>query len=229
MKNSIKYLWFGVLVICNTSKIKSQEINRPDIFQEVSEVIPSIILEIRYFSTNNFIGVKIDGYKKAKAYLTKQALLNLKSAQREFLTKGYSIKIFDAYRPQRAVDHFVKWAKDKNDTLMKYKYYPNVAKKDLFRLDYIASKSGHSRGSTLDLTLVNLKTGKELDMGSSYDFFGKISWPYSKNITKKQKENRMLLREVMLNNSFVPYKCEWWHFTLKNEPFPNTYFDFLVE
>lgn len=217
-----------VISVLIHQKTYSQEVMKPDFFVNIKDEVPSIELEIRYCSKNNFIGEVIDGYKNPKAYLTKKALVKLEEAQKEFLKQGYKIKIFDAYRPQRAVDHFVRWAKVESDTLMKGKYYPNVAKKDLFKLDYIARKSGHSRGSTLDVTLVSLKTGKELDMGSSYDFFGKISWPFADSISSKQKENRMLLRKVMLYHGFKPYKCEWWHFTLINEPFPKTYFNFLV-
>jgi D-alanyl-D-alanine dipeptidase len=224
------FTFFLVMVVSVLiyQKSYSQEVLKPVFFVNIKDEIPSIEVEIRYQSKNNFIGTAIDGYKKPKAYLTKKALVKLKEAQSEFLKMGYTIKIFDAYRPQRAVDHFVRWAKVENDTLMKRQYYPNVAKKDLFKLDYIASKSGHSRGSTLDVTLVSLKTGKELDMGSSYDFFGEISWPFAANISSKQKENRMLLRRIMLSHGFKPYKCEWWHFTLVDEPFPETYFNFLV-
>ncbi|WP_152287092.1 M15 family metallopeptidase [Flavicella marina] len=206
-----------------------QEVNRPDGFKEIKKEIPSVILEIRYFGSHNFIGKPIDGYQKSTAILSDQAIVALKKAAADIASKGMVFKIFDGYRPQRAVNHFVRWAKDEKDTLMKSEFYPDVAKKDLFELDYIASKSGHTRGSTLDLTLVYRTTGKEVDMGSPYDFFGKISWPFDTSITKKQQENRMLLREVMLQNGFKPYQCEWWHFTLNNEPYPDTYFDFPVE
>ncbi len=139
------------------------------------------------------------------------------------------LKLFDAYRPQQAVNHFVRWAKVLNDTLMKQSYYPDVPKSELFKRGYIASKSGHSRGSTVDLTLIDLDTGNELDMGSPYDFFGVQSHPFYKKITDKQRKNRMLLRRVMLKNGFKPYENEWWHFTLRDEPFPNQYFDFPVK
>ena len=143
--------------------------------------------------------------------------------------EGLSLKVFDAYRPQEAVNHFVKWAKVLSDTLMKQEYYPKVPKSQLFNQGYIASKSGHTRGSTVDLTIIDAKTGKELDMGSPYDFFGVQSHPLHSNLSKEQKENRMLLRKVMLENNFKPYENEWWHFTLRNEPFRNTYFNFSVE
>jgi D-alanyl-D-alanine dipeptidase len=143
--------------------------------------------------------------------------------------ENLSLKIFDAYRPQQAVNHFVRWAKILNDTLMKNEYYPKVPKSQLFQLGFIASKSGHTRGSTVDITLVNIKSGKEVDMGSTYDFFGQESHPLYKKITKKQQENRLFLRKIMIENGFSPYDNEWWHFTLKNEPFPDTYFNFPIK
>jgi D-alanyl-D-alanine dipeptidase len=201
----------------------------PEAFSEIQEVIPSAVLDLRYCQSNNFIGRPIAGYVVPKAVLTRAALKQLKKVQEELKTFQLGIKIFDAYRPQTAVDDFVKWAKVIDDTLMKARFYPDVAKRDLFQLDYIASKSGHSRGSTLDLTLVSLKTLEALDMGSPYDFFGQISWPFAKEISAKQRANRMLLRTLMVKYGFQPYCCEWWHFTMKSEPFPVTYFDFIVE
>ena len=142
--------------------------------------------------------------------------------------KQLSLKIFDGYRPQKAVDHFVRWVQVLKDTLMKAQFYPKVKKNNLLKNGYIAERSGHSRGSTIDLTIINIKTGKALDMGSAYDFFGIQSHPLYQNISKKQKNNRMLLRNTMLNHGFTPYENEWWHFTLKKEPFPNTYFTFPI-
>lgn len=203
--------------------------NKPKDFVYLSEINSSIIMELRYISEENFIGKPIDGYLKPKIIVTKPTAIALNKIQLELKKIGLGLKIFDAYRPQQAVDHFVRWAKVLNDTLMKAKYYPNVPKSQLFKLGYIASKSGHSRGSTVDLTIINLETKQELDMGSSYDFFGDISHPFNKRITKDQQKNRMLLREVMLKNDFIPYENEWWHFTLKNEPFPKKYFNFPIE
>ena len=161
--------------------------------------------------------------------VSKKTALALQKIQQIFLKDSLSLKIFDAYRPQQAVDHFVKWAKDLKDTLRKQDFYPSVPKSELFAQGYIASKSGHTRGSTVDLTLVHVKTNQELDMGSPYDFFGKASHPFYKGITKVQQKNRLLLRTVMLKNGFQPYENEWWHFTLKKEPFPKTYFNFPIE
>ena len=189
----------------------------------------SIQSELRYITNNNFIGKPIDGYKKDTIIVSQKTAEALKEIQQILLKDGLSLKIFDAYRPQQAVDHFVRWATILNDTLMKREYYPDIPKSQLFNLGYIASKSGHTRGSTVDLTIVNLKTKKELDMGSPYDFFGEISHPFYKKISKKQQENRLFLRRIMLEKGFKPYNNEWWHFTLANEPFPTTYFQFSIE
>lgn len=200
----------------------------PKNFVYLKDIAPSIRIELRYFSNNNFIGKPIDGYNSNSLVITEQTAKYLKKIQQELLRKELSLKIFDGYRPQQAVDHFVRWAKVLNDTIMKAQYYPKVKKKNLFKKGYIAEKSGHSRGSTIDLTIINIKADEALDMGSEYDFFGIQSHPLYKNISKKQKKNRMLLREIMLDNGFKPYENEWWHFTLKKEPFPNTYFKFLI-
>lgn len=201
----------------------------PTGFVYVTDSIPTIKVELRYCSDNNFLASIVDGYEAEMAILTAQATKALKNVQNELAGQNLSIKIFDSYRPQRAVNHFIRWAKDLNDTINKSSFYPDVAKQHLFREEYIASRSGHSRGSTLDITLVDLKTNKELDMGSTYDFFGSESWVDYEQITPKQKENRMLLQTVMLKHGFRNYPKEWWHFTLRGEPFPDTYFDFIVE
>ena len=146
----------------------------------------------------------------------------------ELIIKGYRLKVFDAYRPQKAVTHFVNWAKDLNDTRMKKYFYPELDKSVLFDQGYIAEKSSHSRGSTVDLTLFDMNTEKEVDMGGTYDYFGEISHPDYMQITAEQYKNRMILREAMLANGFKPLDEEWWHFTLKDEPYPDTYFTFPV-
>lgn len=203
--------------------------NLPKGFSYLSDVDSTIQKELRYITSNNFIGKPIDGYEKDVLIVTTKAAEALQKVQTKLKPFGLSLKVYDAYRPQRAVDHFVRWAKVLNDTLMKQQYYPDVAKKDLFKLDYIASKSGHTRGSTVDLTIIDLKTGTELDMGSAFDFFGKPSHPSYPNLTQKQRANRLLLRNLMLEAGFKPYEQEWWHFTLKNEPFPETYFNFPIK
>lgn len=201
----------------------------PKEFTYVESVIPSIKVELRYLSNDNFVGSPIDGYQADKAILTKQATAALKNVQEELKHYNLSIKIFDSYRPQRAVNHFIRWARDLNDTINKQRYYPDVEKRFLFKEEYIATRSGHSRGSTLDITLVDITTCEELDMGSPYDFFGKESWVDNKDLTVQQRANRMLLQTVMRNHGFRHYPKEWWHFTLRGEPFPETYFDFLVK
>ena len=210
--------FFILLVSC---KVSAQQL--PEGFVYLNTIDDSIQLELRYITSNNFIGKPIDGYKNNIAIVSIPTAKALHEIQTQLL------KDSDAYRPQQAVNHFVKWAKDLNDTIVKAQYYPDVKKSELFKKGFIASKSGHTRGSTVDLTIVNLKTGKELDMGSAFDFFGAISHPFSNNINNLQKKNRMLLRKVMLSYNFKPYENEWWHFTLKNEPFPDTYFNFPVE
>ena len=215
---------FTVLI---SSQISSQTL--PKGFSYVSEIDATIKKELRYGTSNNFIGKPIDGYLKDSLIISTPAAKALREIQTKLMLSGLSLKIFDTYRPQQAVDHFVRWAKVMNDTLMKQFYYPDVQKSELFTLGFIASKSGHTRGSTVDLSIVDVKTNKELDMGSSYDFFGEESHPFYKKITESQMKNRMLLRTIMIKNSFIPYDNEWWHFTLKDEPYPTTYFNFLIE
>lgn len=201
----------------------------PKGFCYVNDISPTIQKELRYYSKNNFIGDTINGYEDNVIITTTKAATALKKVQDSLLKIGLSLKIFDAYRPQRAVDHFVTWAKVLNDTVMKQQYYPKIKKRDVFKLGYIATKSGHSRGSTVDLTIVDIKTNKELDMGSPFDFFGISSHVSYDKLTQQQKNNRLLLRKLMQLNGFRPYAKEWWHFTLRNEPFPKTYFNFLVK
>ena len=197
-------------------------------FVMAADYVPHVIQEIRYHSSYNFIGERIDGYEEPCAFLTREAARALKSAANEFFVMGYQIKIFDAYRPARAVRHFVLWGIEDQDIRMKPYFYPDLQKQELFAGGYIAKLSSHSRGSTVDLTLLSMQTGKELDMGSPFDFFGVESHPDYRGITEDQYENRMLLQKVMVRNGFVPIDCEWWHFTLGDEPYPNTYFDFPV-
>ncbi len=201
----------------------------PEGFVYVKEIIPDAAFEIRYAGSNNFIGKPVKGYKKPVAILSKDAAEALSGVQTHLKKKGYQLKIFDAYRPQQAVNHFIEWARNAKDTLMKESFYPDIAKKDLFSLGYIATKSGHSRGSTVDITLVDITTGKELDMASGYDFFGDISHHNTTKISKEQKANRTLLKHIMMKYGFRPYPEEWWHYTLRREPHPDTYFDFEVK
>ena len=197
-------------------------------FVLLAEAVPDAILEIRYYSTYNFVGDRIDGYEEPVALLTKEAAAALKEASDDLMARGYRLKIYDAYRPQMAVSHFVRWAEDLQDTRMKEYFYPGLDKSVLFDQGYIAAKSGHSRGSTVDLTLFDMSTEKEVDMGGTFDWFGIESHPDYRGITEQQYQNRMLLREVMLAHGFKPIDTEWWHFTLADEPYPDTYFTFPV-
>jgi len=211
-------------------------------FVNITDVVPDAILEIRYFSTYNFVGARIDGYEQPVALLTRVAADSLRAAAVDLKRHGYCFKIYDAYRPQRAVDHFMRWALDVNDTLTKAYFYPRLTKEEVFEKEYVAKRSGHSRGSTVDLTIVDMKTGKEVDMGGTFDWFGIESHPdygggnpetlefqqMYPTFTSEQFYNRMVLRSAMLRHGFKPLDNEWWHFTLKNEPFPDTYFNFPV-
>lgn len=224
---------FCILLICSwLSPLTAFGGYPPDGFVYVEDAVPGIELELRYYSGHNFIGERIDGYTAPRCILTKKAAEALKGVQNDLNRFGLGLKVFDAYRPQRAVDHFVRWAKDLNDIRMKTEFYPEVAKENLFREDYIAERSGHSRGSTVDLTIISLdpeEHGAELNMGTSFDFFGPQSWPDSSKVGTVQRAHRMLLQQVMEKHGFVPYPKEWWHFTLKGEPYPDTYFNFPIQ
>lgn len=199
----------------------------PEGFVYVLDVCPDVEEDIRYFGDNNFLGCPVDGYRAPRAILTRDAAQALKKAACKAKCNGLRLRIYDCYRPQRAVDHFVRWAEDVNDQKNKAIYYPDVNKADVFELGFIAKRSGHSRGSTVDLTLVD-ENGRELDMGGIFDFFGERSHPDYQGVSVEQFQNRMLLREIMVSSGFVPLKEEWWHFTLKNEPHKEEYFDFEV-
>lgn len=201
----------------------------PKGFVYADDVIPSAWLEIRYSTDYNFVGTRVSGYEAPVAILTAEAAAALKAVSDELESKGYALLIYDAYRPQKAVDHFIRWSKDPEDTKMKQIFYPEVDKAKVFKLGFIASKSGHSRGSTVDLSLVDKWTGIPTDMGSPYDFFGEVSAHGTKLITAEQTANRNLLKAAMVKHGFKPYNKEWWHYTLKDEPYPKKYFDFDVE
>ena len=200
----------------------------PSGFVLLADYVPHIVQEIRYYSTYNFIGERIDGYEEPVALLTIEAARALKSASSELFVQGYRLKVFDAYRPATAVKHFVLWGLEDQDIRMKPYFYPDLEKQVLFQEGYIASQSSHSRGSAIDLTLLDMRTGKEVDMGSPFDLFSEVSHPDYRGITEEQYENRMLLQHVMVRNGFRPIHCEWWHFSLENEPYPDTYFEFPV-
>ena len=200
----------------------------PSDFIVLADFIPGIVQEIRYYSSYNFVGERIDGYEEPVALLTKEAARALKTVANEMNVQGYRLKIYDAYRPVSAVNQFKLWGIEDQDIRMKEYFYPELEKQDLFKKGYIASKSSHSRGSTVDLTLLDMKTGREIDMGSPFDLFSEKSHPNYKEITEDQFNNRMILQKAMIRGGFLPLNCEWWHFTLKDEPFPDTYFEFPV-
>jgi D-alanyl-D-alanine dipeptidase len=229
MKTSKK--WFFSAALAALAFCANVLAGPPAGFMEIRDAAPGIVVELRYFSDDNFVGARVDGYAAERCYMTAEAARALGRVQHELAHLGLGLKVFDAYRPQRAVDHFVRWAEDLDDTKMKARYYPDVAKAQLFRDGYIAAKSGHSRGSTVDLTIVALDGGApvELDMGTPWDYFGPRSWPTSREVTPQQRANRMLLQALMMKHGFRPLAEEWWHFTLEDEPYPETYFDFVVE
>lgn len=200
----------------------------PSEFVYLKDIDKSIIQNIKYFTCDNFIGRPIKGYKKPTCILTQKAAVSLSKIQQQLKLKSLSLKIYDCYRPQVAVDDFIAWSLDIYDQKMKNAYYPNIDKANLIKL-YIAEKSSHTRGSTVDLTIVSLKTGKELDMGTHFDYMDNQSHVFAENITREAKNNRLFLRNIMKKMGFKPYDSEWWHFTLKEEPFPNTYFNFFVK
>ena len=197
-------------------------------FVVLADFVPHIVQEIRYYSTYNFIGERIDGYEEPCALLTVEAARALKTVSNELNVQGYRLKVFDAYRPACAVKHFALWGIEDQDIRMKPCFYPELEKQELFAKGYIAKQSSHSRGSTVDLTLLDMKSGKEVDMGGPFDYFGELSHPDYRGITDEQYENRMFLQKAMVRNGFKPIDCEWWHFTLENEPYPDTYFNFPV-
>lgn len=201
----------------------------PEGFVYVKDVIPDMEVDLRYSTCNNFVGKPIDGYNSNTLILTASAAEALKVIHEDLQGQNLCLKIFDGYRPQRAVNHFVIWTRMLNDTVNKRLFYPEVNKRNLFTEGYIASKSGHSRGSTIDLTIIDANTGNPLDMGSPYDFFGEASWVDYTQISDKQRANRRLLQNIMIKHGFRNYPKEWWHFTLRGEPFPDTYFDFIIE
>jgi D-alanyl-D-alanine dipeptidase len=225
----------------------------PDNFIDIQKVIPDVVMDIRYYSPHNFVGERVDGYLAPKCFLTKEAAQALAGVQKDLEPYSLSLKIYDCYRPQRAVNHFVRWAKEIDNTKTMKEFYPTIDKRNLFKDGYIAEKSGHSRGSTLDLTIVPFPAPEQaqytpgqklqecylpaakrfqdnsLDMGTGFDCFHELSHTANANIGRQQQINRLLLKSLMEKHGFKNYDMEWWHYTLKNEPYPDSYFDFVIE
>jgi D-alanyl-D-alanine dipeptidase len=247
-------MWWFIIVLQISALAQSVHVSeKPAEFVDIQQIIPDILLDLRYATSYNFVGKPIDGYRAPVCYVTRSTAEALREVQKELAPMGLSLKIYDAYRPQRAVDHFVRWAKDLSDTLMKAAFYPDVDKSRLFAEGYIASRSGHSRGSTVDITIVPLPASppsayspgdslcdcraqlsrrfpdNSLDMGTAWDCFDPLSHTANPEIDGQQRANRLLLKTLMEKHGFRNYEKEWWHFTLVNEPFPDTYFDFVVE
>ncbi len=233
IKKILNIVFITLFLISGTTGLLSLALEQgnslPEGFVYVDELIPDAILEVRYFSEDNFVGSRVDGYLSPRVILTVEAAEALAEVADELRELGLVLKLFDGYRPQEAVNHFIRWAEDVEDQKMKEKYYPQVDKIDVFKLGYIAKRSGHSRGSTIDLTLVDIITGEELDMGSGFDFFGEISHHGTDKISEEQFQNREILKNAMLKHGFELYSKEWWHYTLSDEPYPSTYFNFPVQ
>lgn len=242
--------FFVVFVFLSLSVYAASE--RPADFVNLQVVSPEIQVDIRYFTINNFTGSKVDGYHAAVCLLTRDAALALGKVEVKLLARGLTLKVYDCYRPQRAVDYFVAWATDSKDTSMQATFYPDVEKSALFREGYIAGRSGHSRGSTVDLTIVPVGStipvfdphrtqsactapqsqrapDNSLDFGTGFDCFSPLSHPAAETVSSQQKANRVLLTTLMEQAGFKPLKTEWWHFTFIREPYPATRFDFPVE
>lgn len=217
---------FTLIVLSLPISTSAQE--RPPTFVDAASVVPGLLTDMRYIGAHNFVGAPVDGYEKPICYLTQQAAQGLARVAVELSSHGLVLKAFDCYRPTRAVAHFVRWAQNIADVKRKTEFYPDVDKRNLFRDGYIAARSGHSRGSTVDITLARRDGGKELDMGTPFDFFSPRSAPGDRTVSAGAQQNRALLARAMRNGGFVPYDKEWWHFTLRNEPYRDTYFNFPV-
>lgn len=217
-----------VLAACASAREIAVPFSPPAGFVDAAAIVPGLVVDMRYAGAHNFVGRRIDGYEAPVCYLTREAANALATAQAALVPQGRGLKVYDCYRPARAVADFAAWARDLDDQRMRAEFYPNVEKDQLFALGYIAQRSGHSRGSTVDVTLVDLATGAELDMGTPFDLFDPRSRPSDDSVSAQARANRMTLQNAMRAHGFRPLREEWWHFTLEREPFPETYFDFPV-
>lgn len=231
MKRSLMKFFYILLCLSWAVLPKVYSVRQPDVFPQgfvyLDEVDPTIEQHLLFATPDNLVGTVLDGYEKGRVICTREAAVALKGVQKELKGMGYCLRIDDAYRPVRAVDHIKRWAKDLTDQKTKHEFYPNIDKRDLAGKFIAARRSSHSRGSTVDVTILNDETKEELDFGPQT--LGAESSPHATSITPQQRRNRLLLRDVMMRHGFKPYHREWWHFTLKKEPFPKTYFDFPVK
>lgn len=224
----------------------------PGEFVYLHDIDPTIVEDIRYAGFHNFVGRPVNGYENGRCIITRQAALALAKIQKVLQASSLSLKVYDCYRPTQAVEDFMAWSKEKKEQQMKREFYPHVNKLDFFRLGYVAQKSGHSRGSTVDVTIIPMplhanedyRPGQKLiactasyleryhdnslDMGTGFDCMDELSFPSSASISKTASKNRMLLRQLMVKYGFLPYDKEWWHFTLQFETYPTTYFNFPI-
>jgi D-alanyl-D-alanine dipeptidase len=226
MPNSIMRVAFAAVAMLLAGPASAQE--KPPGFVDAADVVPALVAEMRYATAHNFVGRPVDGYDAPLCLLSRPAAAALAEVARDLAPQGLSIKAFDCYRPTRAVAHFVRWARDLADVRTKPEFYPDVDKRTLFRDGYIAGHSGHSRGSTIDMTLVRSADGRELDMGTPFDFFSPRAAPSSRQVSAQAQANRALLAQAMRRRGFRPYDKEWWHFSLRHEPYPQTDFNFPV-
>ena len=254
MKSMMAFIFLILLTVFFPLSVYPMDIDKmPDNFIDIQKVIPDVVLDIRYYTAHNFVGDRVDGYLAPKCYLTKEGAQALAGVQKDLAPYSMTLKIYDCYRPQRAVNHFVRWAKEIENTKTMKEFYPTVDKRNLFKDGYIDSKSGHSRGSTVDLTIIPLPAPKQadyvpgqplfecylpadkrfsdntIDMGTGFDCFHELSHTANPDIGRQQKINRLLLKSLMEKHGFRNYDMEWWHYTLKNEPYPDSYFDFVIE
>lgn len=241
-----------LIVLLLVPALSARDDALPEGFVRLRAVAPGISQDIRYHGSHNFLGRPVAGYEAPECILSRQAAEAVKAVADELAASGQGLLVFDCYRPQRAVADFVAWSKLPADQKAKAEFYPNVDKKDFFKLGYVAEKSGHSRGSTVDLTIIPLPApapgsytpGQPLtpctasygqrygdggiDMGTGYDCMDEKSHPLTGDVPAGARANRLRLRELMVKHGFAPYDYEWWHFTLRDEPFPKTYFNFPV-
>jgi zinc D-Ala-D-Ala dipeptidase len=227
---AVRYSVVGALLTTAGSHALGQVIDqeRPAAFVDAATIVPGLIVDVRYAGSHNFVGRQIDGYEAPRCMLTKSAANALAEVARDLAPRGLVLKVFDCYRPTRAVANFARWARDFADAVGKKEFYPDVDKRTLFQNGYISSRSGHSRGSTVDLTLARWD-GHELDMGTPFDLFSPRSRPSAATVSDEAKANRALFAAAMRRRGFRPYEKEWWHFTLSHELFPETYFNFPVK